>query len=44
VLRLPGQPKPFDKLKAEDDGVVPSPDETAELLRRLVGDRLDSSR
>ncbi|HWH28667.1 MAG TPA: M48 family metallopeptidase [Mycobacteriales bacterium] len=43
VLLLPGQPKPFDKLKAEDDALVPGPEQTAALLRQLVGGRLDSS-
>jgi hypothetical protein len=42
VLRLPGQPAPLGKLQAENDRLVPSAAETAELLAQLVGDRLDS--
>lgn len=42
VLRLPGQGKPLDKLKA-DDLMAPEPEQVDALLRRLVGDRLDSN-
>lgn len=41
VLRFPGLDKPLDVLKA-DDLLVPPPAEVAELLRRLVGYRLES--
>lgn len=42
VLRIGGQPKPCDRLLAEDDGLAGDVRSTAQLLRRLVGDRLDS--
>ena len=42
VLRLPGQAKPLDKLKAMTEGLVTDPASTAALLRQLVGDRLAS--
>jgi Zn-dependent protease with chaperone function len=40
VLRLDGQPAPFHRLKAEDDGLVPGTRATAALLRQLLGARL----
>ena len=42
VLRLEGQPAPFDKLTADDRGLVPVRADTAALLRELVGARLRS--
>jgi hypothetical protein len=42
VLRLPGHAKPLDALKA-DDLMAPEPEQVDALLRRLVGERLDSN-
>jgi len=43
VLRLPGLDKPWDRLKAEHGGMGIDVDEMAAVLRRLVGDRLDTT-
>ena len=42
VLRLPGQPKPVERLTAAHERAVTDPSSTAALLRQLVGDRLES--
>jgi hypothetical protein len=42
VLRFPGLGRPWDRLKTERGGMATDVDEMAALLRRLVGDRLDT--
>ena len=42
VLRLPGLGRPWDRLKAEHGDSATACDEMAALLRRLVGDRLQT--